>query len=398
MTPPPAAVHGGGSSPGVYAAAAMGVEYLEDIVLDTVREVHTHVARRVFGLGALLAGRPARIPQVVHDGVTSTVYEAIGGGVKLAAAGLRAADRRGHGRRLEETRGGRQMLSAANGLLGHRLVTERPELAIAMAVRRDGHDVPATPSGLVAAYPKATDRLVVLVHGLGENDDSWERGSHRVGGSYSSRLLEETGWTPVVVRLNTGLPITHNGAALAELLDELVAAWPTEVRRIALVGHSMGGLIIRAACAAVTAAEVSWTSLVTNVVTLGTPHLGAPLERGIHAGALMLSALPASAPFGRILEHRSVGILDLRHGLAADIQHLPHARYHLVAATLAFSHRHPVSELFGDLVVRYPSATGRPRRKPAMFPDSDVLHVPRSGHLHLLNHPEVYHAIKRWLA
>ena len=31
-----------------------------------------------------------------------------------------------------------------------------------------------------------------------------------------------------------------------------------------------------------------WNRLVTDVVTLGTPHLGAPLERTVHAGAQVL--------------------------------------------------------------------------------------------------------------
>ena len=52
-----------------------------------------------------------------------------------------------------------------------------------------------------------------------------------------------------------------------------------------------------------------------------------------------MGRLPESAPFGRILEYRSVGILDLRHGLARDVQNLPNARYRLVAATLTRSAR-----------------------------------------------------------
>jgi hypothetical protein len=158
----------------------------------------------------------------------------------------------------------------------------------------------------------------------------------------------------------------------------------------------MGGLIMRAACAVSTDAETPWNSLVTDVVTLGTPHLGAPLERGVAVGAKALGRLPEAAPFGRILEYRSTGILDLRAGLAADVQNLPHARYHLVAATLAASHRHPVSEALGDLLVRYPSALGRPRRGPDMFPGADRLHV-RGDHFDLLNHDEVYDALRTWL-
>ena len=114
------------------------------------------------------------------------------------------------------------------------------------------------------------------------------------------------------------------------------------------------------------------------------------------SGARALGRLPESAPFGRILEYRSVGILDLRGGLAPDLQNLPHARYHLVAATLASSPRHPVSATLGDLLVRYPSATGRPWRGPEMFPGADVLHI-RGGHFDLLNHPQVYAALRAWL-
>ncbi len=285
------------------------------------------------------------------------------------------------------------MVSVVNGFIGDRLAEQQSGLAIRLAVRHGGRDVLLEPEALRAAFPAATGDVVVFLHGLSEAETNWDRDARETGGSYGTRLAAETSWTPVYLRANTGLPIAENGLALAALLDDLVAAWPTDVRRIALVGHSMGGLVMRAACAVTTS---SWTDLVTDVVTLGTPHLGAPLERGVALGAKALGLLPESAPFGRILEYRSVGILDLRGGLAPDVRHLPHARYHLVAATLAASHRHPVSEAFGDLLVRYPSATGRPRRGREMFPGADVLHV-KGGHFDLLNHPRVYDALRTWL-
>lgn len=385
---------------GVLGAYALAADCVDDLVLGTYRDVHGAVARRAFGLANRATGGSARGAQAVHDGITRTLYAGIGAGIRATSAGLRAAERRGVGPRLESGPRGRQVLAAVNGFLGDRLAEEHPELAIPMAVRVGASDVPLDEAGLKAAFPDATGEIAVFLHGLGENDDSWNLRRAERGGTYGSRLAEETGWSPVYLRANTGLPIAENGVALASLLDRLVEAWPHEVRRIALVGHSMGGLIMRAACAVHTAALTSrrpWTDRVTNVVTLGTPHLGAPLERLVNAGARTLGILPESAPFGRILEYRSVGILDLRRGLAADVQHLPHARYHLVAATLAGSHRHPVSEVFGDLLVRFPSAVGQPRRGSAMFPGADVLHVPGTGHFGLLNHPDVYHALKGWL-
>ena len=75
---------------------------------------------------------------------------------------------------------------------------------------------------------------------------------------------------------------------------------------------------------------------------------------------------------------------------------LPHARLHLVSATLSGSPRHPVGHLLGDLLVRPDSAHGR-RRGRVLFPDADHLHVGRTDHFGLLNHPQVHTALLEWL-
>ncbi len=381
----------GAARPGVLGAAALAVEVADELVVGTARDVHGAVSGRIRRLSGRAAGTgPGRI--------SWTVYGGIGAGLTLTSRALRAAERRGLGGGLDDSPRGRLVLSAVNGLMGDRLVDDAPELAITMAARVDGRDVPCDRASLAAAYPDPTDQVVVFLHGLGESDDSWRRHAETRGGGYADRIAADGRWTPVLLRANTGLPVAANGVALASLLDDLVAAWPVRVRRLALVGHSMGGLIIRAACAVhVETRRRPWNRLVTDVVTLGTPHLGAPLERTVHAGARVLGLVPESAPFGRILEYRSVGILDLRGGLAPDLQHLPHARYRLVAATLTRSARHPVGEALGDLLVRYPSAVGRPRRGRPLFPDADVLHV-KGDHFDLLNHPEVDAALRGWLS
>lgn len=387
---------------GVAGAAALAAEYADHLVLGTVRDVHRAVADRTFATAGLATRGVARRPQAWYDLLSSGVYAGVGAALRGTASALRVAERRGVGPRLESRPAGRHVLSAVNGLIGDRLEADRPELAIKMSVRSGGTDVPPTSEALADAFPEATERVVVFVHGLGENDDWWRYRSAEVGGTYGDRLSERGRWTPVYVRANTGLTLAENGAALASLMTHLVTSWPTDVQRIALVGHSMGGLIVRAACAVegggTEGSRGAWTDMVTDVVTLGTPHLGAPLEHLVHAGARVLGVLPESAPIGRILEYRSVGILDLRRGLAADVRHLEHARYRLVAATVARSHRHPVSEVLGDLLVRYPSAVGRPRRGSPMFPGAEVLHVPGVDHFELLNSPAVADALERWLA
>jgi pimeloyl-ACP methyl ester carboxylesterase len=287
--------------------------------------------------------------------------------------------------------------AAVNGMLGDRLARERPRLAVPLAVRRDGHDVPLHSDDLRSAFPDATGRVAVLLHGLSESESSFDRHRDVVGGTYADTLAA-LGWTPVLLRANTGLGLRENGVALAALLQDLTEGWPVRVERVALVGHSMGGLIVRAACGLRSASRRPWDDLVTDVVTLGTPHLGAPLAGGVGSGARALSRLPETAAFGRILDHRSAGVLDLVSGLADEVPPLPHARYHLVSATLTRSARHPVGRFLGDLLVRQPSAYGRSSRHQGLFPGADELHLPRAGHFHLLNHPRVHAALRTWLA
>lgn len=259
-------------------------------------------------------------------------------------------------------------------------------MAIRMAVRSAGRDVPVDALG--PAFPEATGRVVVFLHGLCETESYWDRGE---GPTYAEALAAH-GWTPVFLRANTGLGLRANGAALAALVQDLVDGWPVQVTRLALVGHSMGGLIVRAAGAVATEAARPWTDLVSDVVTLGTPHLGAPIAAGIAHGSRGLARLPETAALGRILDLRSVGVHDLVAGLAHDVPPLPRARYRLVAATVTTGARHPVGHVVGDLLVRVRSAYGE-----GLFPDATLLHVGRTDHFGLLNHPDVHRALRDWL-
>ena len=90
------------------------------------------------------------------------------------------------------------------------------------------------------------------------------------------------------------------------------------VEEIALVGHSMGGLVARSASHQAVEAGRAWPALVRHVVSLGTPHLGAPLAQGLHYAAHALHAVPETRPFARFLRRRSAGIRDLRQGSLVD--------------------------------------------------------------------------------
>jgi pimeloyl-ACP methyl ester carboxylesterase len=360
--------------PGVIDALELVPLYGDEVVLNTVRDTHRAIAKRVFGA----VGHPGRIPQRAHDGISEGVYAGLGLGLAATGVALRAA--RGAGPRLAPS-----VQSAITGVIGDRLRDEAHAMHFEMAVRVRGENVPLDHVHLAATYPTATPDLVVFVHGLCESETFWNRAESP---NYGQTLAMQ-GWTPVFLRFNTGLSIRENGAALASLMQSLTDAWPVGVRRIALVGHSMGGLVVRAACAI--DADHDWTDRVTDVVTLGTPHLGAPLARQAKIGGALLKVLPESAAFGRIIDRRSIGIIDLEAPL--DLTNLEHARYRLVSAQMGGV----AGFLLGDLLVRKDGAYGRSRWS-ELFPGAETMHLANTHHFGLLNHPDVHLKLKEWLS
>lgn len=393
---------------GVLEAAALAAEHLDLLVLGAARDIHGSVSGRVHTVLDAVAGGPT-VPHRLHDGIAGGVYAGIGLGLRASAKALRAADRLGIGPGIEDGPKGRFIVSAVNGLIGDKLVAEGSPLAIEIGIRQDGRDVPLTPVGLAEAYPDASDALVIFLHGLCETENYWDRRSRprpadgSSTASYGARLEADEGWSPIFVRANTGLTLAETGVALSSLLDRLVESWPTEVRRIALVGHSMGALIARSACAVTLAPSYEatkepWTERVTNIVSLGGPHTGSPVERTIARGIRVAAHAPELMPLARVFEQRSVGVLDLHDGMPEDVAAVPNAKYHLVAATLSKSARHPVAATVGDYLVQYRSAVGLLPGNVEMFPGADILHVPGADHFDLLNHDDVYAALRGWLA
>ncbi|TFV86078.1 alpha/beta hydrolase [Blastococcus sp. CT_GayMR20] len=384
-----------------------------------IHEVHRGIADRAFrAVGP--AGRPV---QAVHDAIADLSYSgvrlALGAGARVAgeAAALKAS-----GRALDGEPAGRVAQAILNGAHGDLVRREAPSLALDMTVRVAGRAVPAEPAALRAAFPGATGRIAVFLHGLTETEVSWCYGAERRGTpglTYGTQLQEDLGLTPVHLRYNTGLHISENGRALDALLAALVDAWPHEVQDVVLIGHSMGGLVARSAlhqAGGGTAEAHAWTHLVRDTVTLGSPHLGAPLERGVHRLTAQLARLPETRPLARLLALRSVGIKDLRHGTLVEadwtdrdldaLDRGPHthvplhdgARHFVVLATLTRDPSARAADLLGDLLVPPRSASGDTGDDDRLaFPPD---HVHRLGGLHhfdLLNHPRVYEQIRSWL-
>jgi pimeloyl-ACP methyl ester carboxylesterase len=392
------------------ALARLGFEEL-GAAMSGIGGVHKGIAQRVFRA----VGPQGASVRMIHDGISGGVYA----GLKTASAVLGTGADALLGRReagedqpLSSHPKGALALAALNGLIGDRLEREGSPLHVPLAVRHKGLLVPPEPDAVAEAFPDATPRIVVFLHGLMETEHAWRYGGEE---TYGARLERDIGATPVEIRYNTGLHVSENGRSLADELEALFAAWPTRVDRIALIGHSMGGLIARSACHQAVERGDEWVRKVRHVVSLGTPHMGAPLEEAVHVAAAGLAALPETRPFGNFLRRRSAGIRDLRRGSLVDedwqdrdpdalraaacreIPLLDGATHCFVAATVTRSDRHPVGRLIGDWLVLKSSASGRSRARRIPFRDEDGLHVGGAHHLALLNHPAVYERLRGWL-
>jgi hypothetical protein len=388
-------------------------------VVGAIRDVHRAIADRSFAA----AGPVARPVKAVHDVIAGGVYAVVRGahfGLPRMASMAAAYGLPPHRTRLSQSRPGRFGLAVVNGLWGDTMVASNPALATAMAVRWRCTDVALTAEALHAAFPQATPRIALFVHGFCETEEYWSLASHRHYDTdrttLGSRLRQDLGYTPVYLRYNTGLHVSDNGVRLAGVLDELVAGWPVPVEEVALVGHSMGGLVIRSACQQAATGSQAWVPLVRHVVCLGTPHLGAPLEKGVHAAAWLLARFPETRPVAKLLDLRSVGAKDLCFGAlveddwrdadpdallrdgCTDVPFLPQAAYYFIGATVTRSRDHPLAGAVGDLFVRLPSASGSGRLRRIPFESDHGLHLGGLHHFDLLNHPDVYGQLRRWLA
>jgi pimeloyl-ACP methyl ester carboxylesterase len=385
----------------------------------SIGETHAAVAARVFHY----VGEGARPVQLAHDAIAGLAYGStrlIGHALMKTAGRSAALAGPEDAESIERSVAGRVVKGALSGAFGDRLAEQGNPFAVPMTVRVRGRDVPLTPEGLAGAFPQATGRLAVFLHGLCETDDAWRlapRAARSVEPrppTYGRRLRDELGYTPIYIRYNTGLHISDNGRRLAALLEELVSAWPVDVQRIAFVGHSMGGLVARSACHYGEGSR--WPALVRDVFSLGAPHTGAPLEQAAHAASCALARLPETRPLARALNARSVGIKDLGRGYltdecwgsqdpeafmrdaARDIPFLPGANHYFISASLMRDHDHRIGRHIGDLLVLHASAWGMPSPGDRLrFPIDHYRHYGGATHFDLLGHPAIGDQIVKWL-
>ena len=311
-----------------------------------------------------------------------------------------------------------QTLAVLNGLVGDYLSRTDNALATEMSCWLGGRALALEPGSLARAYPQASSRVVVLLHGVMCTERVW---TLEDGSDYGSLLARDLGFTPVYVRYNSGRAIADNGAQLASLLDGLTRAWPVPIEQLLPLGYSMGGLVLRSACHFAGLHRHAWLGLVKRAIYIGTPHLGAPAERAGRTVAKILRAI--DDPYTRLISDigdlRSAGVKDLGDAVLAhaergddthmapdvpealrDVRHpiplLSTIRHYLIAGSVSADPR--LALLFGDAIVPIASATSGALARVAseLIPKERVAVLPGLSHLALPRHASVYAQIKRF--
>ena len=312
--------------------------------------------------------------------------------------------------------------SSINGFWGDYLVRKNSRLDLGMTLRHHGRHLPATRDAFAAAFPSPSHKVCIFVHSLAATEWLWSLSAEAHYGdpdvTFGTRLRDDRGYTPIYLRYNTGRHISENGKALAKLITEALDAYPVPIDEIALVGHSMGGLVARSAAHYAREHDEPWVDRLRHVACIGSPHLGAPLEKAVNVLTNVLrkvDAAGAQVPV-ELLDARSAGVKDLRYGYITDeewagkdpdevfadarrnVPLVDGVGYYFLAATISRDREHPLGQLLGDLMVRLPSASGQHPEHARRIHFSDGRVFSGMNHIHIANHPKVYEALRDLLA
>lgn len=356
------------------------VSMATDRVTTPVEGVHRAIAGRWMALGGRAIGPGKR----VVDRLIASAYGGIrSGGSVIGSTISTLAESASEHMPLPpvwETDKGRYVQSILNGVWGDELDRNASPASIELGLRdHDGQPIPAAARSLRRAFPEASSRLAVLIHGLGETERFWRSPDRTT----LAEGLEEDGFTVLFLRYNSGRTVRSNGSALADLLEAVVSEWPRTVEEVVLVGHSMGGLIARSAAVSGTAAGHEWVDAASHVVGIGTPHLGTPIEKTVHGISEALGLVDETRPIASLLDTRSAGIKDLRTGVDDRPKDL---QLHAIAGTVTSDPTQIAGALLGDMVVRVSSALDQPRN--SRHPSSSVLVLGGRNHANLAHDPE----------
>jgi len=293
-------------------------------------------------------------------------------------------DNRAHQNTLQR----KQTIAALNGIIGDKLKSTHNPLAQSLKI-------------IEPTTTYSEQNTILFLHGLCMDDSAWTENEEHHGMALD--IANALQAKPLLITYNTGLSIAENGSNIANALKVWVAKQEQPVHNLKIVGHSMGGLVARSALHFAKTNHHSWLKKVSHLITLGSPHMGAPLENVGHWIENLLAKHPYTQPFIRLTQNRSNGIKDLKQGRVTQEKHaipLPDdIACFAIAGQLQTRTHTQVDELLGDGLVTVKSAFGHSEStsEHLNYNADHTWIAPGVNHLNLLDDENIKQKIIQWL-
>jgi hypothetical protein len=323
-------------------------------------------------------------PAVLYRGLRGTT-DLLGGGLDLALASAQASlqDTRAIRTPSEPMPGREALVAALNGLAGDHLHRTDNPLAIPLALSQ--RDAPTRP------------RVLVLVHDLGLDALQWRQQGHDHGQSLGAAL----DCTPLYASYNSGRHVWATGRELAAELETRLSRWPVALEGAWLMGHGLGGLVLRSALHQALRSGMAWPGHVRHLVFLGTPLQGAAGWEGrwpFAQGGLATQALVG--PLARLAGRPSDGMQDFTDGRYLELDGAVLQADPLPAGLAGHAIAGAIGAGLDDGLVPVASALGQDALRAGGLPlaDADCWTVAGTGHMGLLGSEAVHQKVRHWLS
>ncbi|RLD77940.1 MAG: hypothetical protein DRJ10_11120 [Bacteroidetes bacterium] len=262
-----------------------------------------------------------------------------------------------------------------NGLNGDLFEENKDPLTIKMNFRYHNKDISLNELASCYDFNQFNGKICILIHGLMGDEYMWKLMKQDDKNKIGDLLEKNASEHILYLRYNTGLHISENGRALSNLLEQFIELYGNKIKQINLIGHSMGGLVIRSAGYYADIQRQSWTDKLKIIFLIGVPNEGSYLaQMGFFINHLFRKLdISDDNYIARFMDARSNGIKDLSYAYLTDddwlnenaenlekltvskVRTIPGIKYYLIGGVLG-KKNNILSSYFGDGLVGSSSA------------------------------------------
>ncbi len=212
------------------------------------------------------------------------------------------------------------MVPILNGLHGDVFKENNDPLAIKIHFRYNNQDISLNKLADYYNLDQFEGKVSILIHGLMGDEYMWKAMEADDDNKIGDWLEKNETAHILYLRYNTGLHISENGRTLSNLLEQFITLFGSKIKQLSLIGHSMGGLVIRSAGYYADIQRQRWTEKLKTIFLIGVPNEGSYLAQiGFFVGHVFRKVdFSYNDYIAKFMDVRSNGIKDLSYAYLTD--------------------------------------------------------------------------------